>query len=180
MGSFVGAVGFLSSKITTFEECEKAGLLTRSIRIYDGGGSVEKECFLWIGKSFVKQKTAVDQSGLQIATLQKWETKTDDQPPVTVKVTPVEFGNNVQTWKFQIVFDTHSGSLDEDLLRVAVLTDDNGNEYPPTAWEGTGPGGHHREGVLIFNAINPLSPSVELKIKGVGGIPERLFRWSTQ
>ncbi len=106
-----------------------------------------------------------------------WETRTDNQPPVTVKVTPVEFGKDFQTWKFRLVFDTHAGSLDDDLLQVATLGDDQGNPYRPTAWEGPGPGGHHREGVLVFEAINPTPSSVEFKIKNVGGIPERSFKW---
>ena len=47
----------------------------------------------------------------------EWETKSDEQPPVTVMVTPIEFGKNIEVWKFDIAFDTHSGSLDDDLLK---------------------------------------------------------------
>jgi len=108
----------------------------------------------------------------------QWETKTDDQPPVTIRVTPVELGKDAKTWKFQIVFDTHSGNLDDDVLVAATLANDKGNVYKSTAWEGPGPGGHHREGILIFNTINPLPPFVELKIKNVGGVTERSFKWS--
>lgn len=46
-----------SAKITTFEECEKAGWLVRGIKVYDsvgGYGSIEMECVLWSSKSFVK------------------------------------------------------------------------------------------------------------------------------
>ncbi len=107
----------------------------------------------------------------------KWETKTDEKFPVTIKVTPIELGGNAEIWKFEVVFDTHSGSLDEDPIKITVLTDDKGNSYNPIAWEGAGPGGHHREGVLIFNAINPAPAYLELKFKNVGGIPERLFKW---
>ena len=121
---------------------------------------------------------AVNQTDQQTNNSQKWETKTDEQLPVTVKATPIELGANTQTWKFQIVFDTHSGSLDDDLLQIAVLADDAGREYRPIAWEGAGPGGHHREGVLIFNAISPTPPVAELKIRSVGGVPERSFSWS--
>ena len=106
-----------------------------------------------------------------------WETKTDDQPPITIRVTPVEFDKDMKTWKFQVVFDTHSGSLDDDLLTVASIVDDRGNAYQPTVWEGPGSGGHHREGALTFEAINPVPSYLELKIKDVGGIPERSFRW---
>jgi len=106
-----------------------------------------------------------------------WDTKTDEQPPVTVVLTPIELGKNIGTWKFAIVFDTHSGSLDDDMLAVATLVDDKGNTYRPTAWEGSDPGGHHREGVLVFTAIDPMPPYVELKIRNVGSVPERSFTW---
>lgn len=111
---------------------------------------------------------------------QQWETKTDEQPPVIVRVTPIELGKNVQVWKFDIAFDTHAGSLDEDPIQIATLIDDKGNIYKPTGWEGPGQGGHHREGILAFSAVNPIPQSVELKIKDVGGISERSFKWKIQ
>ena len=120
------------------------------------------------------QQTVQETGGI----LQQWETKTDEQLPVTVAVTPVELGKNVGTWKFNIVFDTHSGSLDDDMLTVAALVDDRGNTYQPKTWEGAGPGGHHREGVLSFDAIRPAPSVVELIIRNVGGISERSFTWS--
>ncbi len=108
---------------------------------------------------------------------QQWETKTDNQLPVTIKVTPIELSQSANQWRFTVVFDTHSESLDQDLTKAISLADDKGSAYQPIAWEGSGPGGHHREGVLVFNAIQPMPQSVELKIKNVGGIPERLFQW---
>src|SRR3989344_4249305 len=94
----------------------------------------------------------------------EWETKINSEPPVTVKVTPVEFGKDARTWKFDIVLDTHSGSLDVDLLQAVLLADDTGNTYKPISWEGPGPGGHHREGVLLFDAIAPFPSYVELHV----------------
>lgn len=128
-------------------------------------------------RSSSDQQTEQQESGTP---QKRWETRTDEQPPVTIKVTPIEFGGDVKTWRFVIVFDTHSGSLDEDLAQIATLTDDKGNIYQPTAWEGQGPGGHHREGVLVFNAINPAPMYVELKIKDIGDIAERTFRWNLE
>lgn len=107
-----------------------------------------------------------------------WETKIDDRPPVIVKVTPIKISEKAEEWKFDIVFDTHSGSLDENPIEIASLTDDKGNEYKPTAWEGSGPGGHHREGILIFNPVEQSPEYVELKIKNIGGVPERSFKWN--
>jgi hypothetical protein len=116
----------------------------------------------------------------QYGSQRQWETKTDEQPPVTIKVTPIELGRKAETWKFGIVLDTHSGSLSDDLLEAVSLVDENGNAYQPISWEGAGPGGHHQEGVLVFNVIDPAPPYVEVRIKNVGGIPQRLFAWSIE
>ena len=119
-----------------------------------------------------------EQAQQSVNTVQdNWETKTDEQPPLIVKVTPVELGTDTASWRFNIIFDTHSGSLDDDMLAVATLADDKNTAYQPTAWEGPRPGGHHREGMLVFEAINPIPAFVELKIRNVGGVPERLFKW---
>ncbi len=109
-------------------------------------------------------------------TREDWETKTDERGQVTVKVTSQTLSGT--QWKFDVVFDTHSIELDQDLMQVAELGDDKGNIYKPIAWEGSGPGGHHREGVLAFEGINPVPSYVELKIKDVGGVPERSFKWN--
>ncbi|MFA5821352.1 MAG: hypothetical protein WC873_04650 [Candidatus Gracilibacteria bacterium] len=107
-------------------------------------------------------------------------TKVDEQPPVTIGVTPVNLGQDAKVWRFAVVFDTHSENLDQDPTKIAVLVDDENNAYLPTAWEGPGPGGHHREGFLIFDSITPTPAYVELKIKDVGGVPERSFRWNLE
>lgn len=181
-GSLSLVVRSESAEIATFEECVKAGWLVRSIKVYDGFGPIEEECTLWSGKNFVKQKREDGQQTEQPVNGAQgnWETKTDDRPPVTIKVTPVEFGKGVETWKFRIVLDTHSGSLDNDLLAAVSLAGDKGTVYRPVAWEGAGPGGHHREGTLIFDPIKLLPEYVALTIKDVGGIPERSFRWNTK
>ncbi len=106
-----------------------------------------------------------------------WETQTDNQSPVVIKITPVELGKDAEVWRFRIVFDTHSGDLDDDLLSMVSLIGDDGSVYKPTAWEGSEPGGHHREGVLVFKAIQPAPVFIELKVTNVGGILERLFKW---
>jgi hypothetical protein len=116
----------------------------------------------------------------QSANTEQWETKTDDQSPVTVKITPMELGKGVDTWKFNVAFDTHAGRLDDEPVKVISLSDDRGNTYQPISWEGAAPGGHHREGDLVFNAIVPAPLYIELKVKNVGGIPERLFRWNLE
>lgn len=183
-GSLYLIVKSESAKIATFEECVKADWLVRSIKVYVGFGSIEAECTLWSGKNFIKQRSEASQQMEQPLNIAQnnWETKINDQPPVNIKITPVELGmsKGVQAWKFDVAFDTHSGSLDQDPVQVAILIDDKGNIYKPTGWEGPGPGGHHREEILVFDPINPFPQSVELKIKDIGGIPERSFKWNIQ
>ncbi|OGO30771.1 MAG: hypothetical protein A2Z29_03715 [Chloroflexi bacterium RBG_16_56_11] len=82
---------------------------------------------------------------------------------------------------FQVAMDTHSINLDGyDLKELAVLRDDKGNEYTPASWE-SGPGGHHREGILTFSlAYSPErsgQKSIEMVIRDVAGVSERVLRW---
>jgi hypothetical protein len=124
---------------------------------------------------FVVNRDKQNSNAQQQTNENSFETKTDEQGQVSVKVTPQGFSG--AQWKFDVVFDTHSVELNQDLMQAVVLVDDRGNEYQLTTWEGSEPGGHHREGQLVFNAINPLPVYVELKIQDVGGIAERSFRW---
>lgn len=175
-----GIVVFLSARITTFEECKNAGWLVRSIKVYDGAGLVEQECFLWFGKSFVKLGEPVGQLSQPDDLGQNLESKTDNQAGVAIVVTPVDTLPLGEEWKFNIVMDTHSVELDQDLTRIAILVDDQGREYQPLAWQGAEPGGHHREGALTFPALDATSAFVELQIKNVGGVAERIFKWNLQ
>ena len=67
VGTLAGIVGYLNGKITTFEECENAGWLVRSIKVNDGDGPIEKVCILWSGKSFVKEISQEQQRAVEIA-----------------------------------------------------------------------------------------------------------------
>lgn len=107
---------------------------------------------------------------------QKWELKNNEQANVAVTVTPTDLGGDSKEWKFDVVMSTHSVELDQDMLRVAVLIDNLGKEYKPLGWEGAEPGGHHREGTLVFAPINPYPQDLTLIIKGIGG-KDRTFSW---
>lgn len=111
----------------------------------------------------------------QASTKQNWESKTDDQSAVSITVTPIDISPQSKEWKFDMVMDTHSVELDQDLIKITVLVDDRGKEYKPLNWEGP-VGGHHREGVLAFNQIIPAPKFIELKISGIGGVV-RSFSW---
>jgi len=108
-------------------------------------------------------------------TSQKFDSRIDDQANVTVTVTPIQLARDSDEWKFNVVMDTHSVELDQNMLDVAVLIDDQGTRYPPLNWDGP-TGGHHREGVLTFGKMTTTSKKVELKISGIGDVI-RNFTW---
>jgi len=95
-----------------------------------------------------------EQTGQQTNARQNWESKTDDRAEVTVIVIPIDVSAQSTEWKFNVVISTHSVELDHDMAKIAVLIDEQGKEYKPLRWEGTPSGGHHREGVLVFEYLN--------------------------
>ena len=109
-------------------------------------------------------------------TSQKWESRIDDQANVTVTATPADLGVDAEEWKFDVVMETHSVELDQDMIETTTLVDNPGREYKPLRWEGTEPGGHHREGTLIFAPIKPYPQHLNLFIKNIGG-KNRAFAW---
>ncbi|WP_136414192.1 hypothetical protein [Herbaspirillum sp. ST 5-3] len=106
---------------------------------------------------------------------QELSTQTSNEFAVTVKVTPRSLQG--ATWDFEVVFDTHSRELKDDLLKDATLVAPDGRQTPPLAWQGDAPGGHHRKGMLRFNALQPAPASVELRIARAGEPKPRTFRW---
>jgi hypothetical protein len=96
---------------------------------------------------------------------------------VTVAVTPMNLGADAKTWDFTVVLDTHTQDLADDLVKSAVLLDDKGNQFKALAWEGAGPGGHHRKGVLKFNPVAPPPQAIERRISRPGEAKARIFRW---
>ena len=93
---------------------------------------------------------------------------------VTVKATPRTISGSV--WEFEIVFDTHTQELKDDLVKSASLVA-GGKVLPPAAWQGDPPGGHHRKGVLKFNAADPRPRDIELRLTRPGEPQARSFRW---
>ena len=110
--------------------------------------------------------------GMAAATL---PTQTSSQSGVTVKVTPRDLA--ASTWEFDVVFDTHSQELTDDLGKAAVLVSDGRVSHSPLKWQGDPPGGHHRQGVLQFKSVSPLPASIELQITRSGETTPRSFRW---
>jgi len=96
---------------------------------------------------------------------------------VTVAVTPQNLAASAKSWDFKVVLDTHSGELNDDFVKTTTLLDDKGGRHVPVQWEGAGPGGHHREGTLKFNAVTPTPTTIELRITRAGESVPRSFRW---
>ena len=57
------------------------------------------------------------------------------------------------------------------------LSDETGQVYGSAVWEGTPPGGHHREGTLTFNDNLVETKSVSLILRDIAGISKREFNW---
>lgn len=105
-----------------------------------------------------------------------FETKNNSGGSVDVAVTPQQLDVG-QPMAFEIVMNTHSVDLSDDMTQIIILRDDKGKEYNPTAWDGGEPGGHHRSGVIKFAALTSKSKSVDLVIKGLAKVSERTFHW---
>lgn len=95
---------------------------------------------------------------------------------VDVKVTPLvlKVGEKPQ---FRLEFNTHSVELDFDVAKVTSLVTDRGPLSGEASWDGSPPGGHHREGTLTFVDNLAETKSVTLILRGVAGISERKFIW---
>ena len=105
-----------------------------------------------------------------------FETKNNSGGSVDIAVTPetLEVG---QPMAFEIAMNTHSVDLSDDMTQIVTLRDDQGKEYTPMAWEGAAAGGHHRNGVIKFAALTSKPKSVDLVIKGLAKVSERIFHW---
>jgi len=106
-----------------------------------------------------------------------FESQLNNEKAVTVEVTPLNLPEGGPTLDFEIAFNTHSVDLSFDPAAISILRDDQGREYPAVAWEGAGPGGHHRSGVLRFEVPETATKSIEVIIHDVAGVPERVFQW---
>lgn len=107
----------------------------------------------------------------------EFETLTNSEAAVTVKVTPTNIAPEAASWDFEIALSTHSVALDQDMRRAAVLMDAAGAPRQAQRWDGDPPGGHHRKGVLRFQPLADMPEFLDLRIKGIGGVSERVFRW---
>jgi len=122
-------------------------------------------------------------SALPAATTPGGATQSNEGGQVTVKVTWQ--GSNADL-TFDVVMDTHAVDLDGfDLKQLALLRINGARQVQPTGWDAP-KGGHHRTGTLTFPAkaadgsalIAPGTRTIELVIRDIAGVPERVFRWT--
>jgi hypothetical protein len=82
----------------------------------------------------------------------------------------------------EVQFTTHSGDLSRlDMTALSAIRV-AGQQYAPQAWESISDDSHHRQGVLVFarkasDGVSLDAGAVELVIKGITDVPERVFRW---
>ncbi|MFQ5804105.1 MAG: hypothetical protein ACE5JQ_14540 [Candidatus Methylomirabilales bacterium] len=114
-----------------------------------------------------------------------WRARVEAQPGtkqsvrgggVTVAVTPLNEPGDAP--KFLVSMNTHSVNLDVyEFKEIVWLRDGRGGELAPTAVKDAEGGGHHRSAILQFAWPEPKPKSLEVVVKGVAGVPERVFRW---
>jgi hypothetical protein len=103
-------------------------------------------------------------------------TRTHSGGGVSVKVTYLNPGDSNGP-RFEVVLDTHSVNLDAyDLKQLSTLLDGATKPLQPAKIENKG-SGHHREVILSFPRLSSQPKSVEVVIRDVGGVKERIFRW---
>jgi hypothetical protein len=95
---------------------------------------------------------------------------------IKVTVTPQNLSRQASAWEFEVILETHTQALSDDLARSSVLISD-GTKYLPMTWEGAPPGGHHRKGLLRFRAIVPPPQSLELQLRLANDPSPRSFKW---
>jgi len=113
-----------------------------------------------------------------VAAAPSLSTLSSSQAGVTVKVTPRTVPGG--SWEFELTFDTHSGELTDDLQKTATLVTDRGARLSPAQWQGDPAGGHHRKGVLRFEAVSPAPKTIELQVRRAGESAPRSFRWQLE
>ena len=131
---------------------------------------------VFIAIKSTSKKSEINQT--QVSTKENlYSSQTNSEGNVEIEVVP-NVSSDKKSWSFQITLTTHEGSLDEDLVKNSSLVDGEGNKLDPLRWEGAGPGGHHREGTLIFPPFSQSPKSVKLLLKDIEEIPERSFIWN--
>lgn len=117
--------------------------------------------------------------GSSLAAGESGLTRTHSGGGVTVKVTYLNPQSGEEA-RFDVALDTHSVNLDAyDLKALSVLRDAAGRDHKASRVENKG-SGHHRQVIVVFPSPSSKAKTLELVIKDIGGVKERLFRWESQ
>jgi hypothetical protein len=121
---------------------------------------------------FIFTVSAMVMMGTTIDVEAKGEIQEQSEVGVTVKIS---LDGKDGTLGFKIILDTHSVDLGRyKFAEIAVLRAD-GKEYKTSVKSEEG-SGHHRSAIVEFD--NPETKEVEVVIKDVAGIKERVFKFS--
>lgn len=87
----------------------------------------------------------------------------------------------VDTTAITLALDSYFVNLVRyDFEELAILRDDTGKTYSVTSveWIGSSLKPHFRQAVLRFPRVAPEAKTIELVVKDVAGVQERVFRWT--
>jgi len=103
---------------------------------------------------------------------------TQEAEAAGVEVTVTYENPGAESPEFSVKLDTHSVELDAYRIEeITVLRDDAGRSYDAELASSSG-SGHHSEVALLFKGADISgSKHVELVIKGLAGVEERVFRF---
>ena len=118
-----------------------------------------------------KTQTKIQQKDSNVIS---YQSQTDEKASVTIEATPLLLRGGDKT-SFTVIFTTHSGDLNYDIVATSKLSDEKGNTYKALSWTG-GKGGHHLSGVLSFPSISKEVKSVTLTIPQIDN-KDRIFEW---
>lgn len=99
-----------------------------------------------------------------------------DKREIKITATLRTIQNDAKTWDVEVVMETHTKALNDDMSRSAVLFAD-GQQLMPLSWQGAPLGGHHRKGLLSFKASPQPPGTMELHIRLTGDPVPRSFKW---
>lgn len=91
-----------------------------------------------------------------------------------ITVTPLSLSND-KVVELEVRAGSASGDVGSDVVRAAHLTDSNGMNYSPLAWNGHP--ASRGSGVLSFPSLEGEPNSVRLVLQGFRGV-DRAFEWS--
>lgn len=97
---------------------------------------------------------------------------------VAVYLNPLRKSDGNQQ-SFELTLDTHSVDLSQyKLEELSTLKVEGGTEIKASGWKKPGGGGHHASGTVTFDVPDLGNAKyIELIVKNVGGVEERVLRW---